>query len=333
VRYAIVLLALSGCLISPIFTWGGGTSRKEAERKVFSEQTPPLLVAGVPLKGAVSDVPIRVWADDEYRAQNRRWQAAFGEHLTYVNQIVKPMLGIRLVAQYGDWKYRASPDAMLEDTLAALRQHDRGDAAFVVVGLTSALTLVSGSFEKLGLAEVGGTHVVVRGYADTEERKAFSKAFPSISVDERKQLLEMRRRHKMAALLLHELGHVFGAGHDGDDDFVMSPGYTHRIAAFSSRSRATMRANVDRRLGRQIPVDADAHPTLIVEVDAAGAVLVGGVPVGDSTLAELIRLSAEDDANTEVVIRADAAAPPAAVEGVMQRARAAGLERVTIAPR
>src|SRR2546425_3116593 len=103
---------------------------------------PPLLVAGQEWHGEVRALKLRVWADDEFRAQNVQWQRTFQEELDYANSVLAPMLGVTFSAEFRVWE-RHAPGVTLEEDLAALAQQDPGDGVFSVVGLTSALGLAS----------------------------------------------------------------------------------------------------------------------------------------------------------------------------------------------
>lgn len=254
---AAVVLA-SGCLISPIIPIGGGKSRSEAQHEGLGKLFPAQLTTQHKWRGEVRVAKVRVWADDEYRAQNVRWQHGFDEQLDYANQLLIPMLGVRLEADYRLWEHHA-PGARLAEHLAALVGEDSGEDVVWIVGLTSSLTLVSASFEELGMANLGERHVMLRGHADLEERKAFERAFPDIDAQERANVLEARRRHKITAVLLHELAHSLGALHETAKDWVMNPAYSHLAATISDRNRELMMITLEDRL--KSPTDRDPRGT------------------------------------------------------------------------
>jgi biopolymer transport protein ExbD len=335
-RFALTVLLAAGCFVqSPVMTFGGGKSAKEAQVDRANQLTPPVLVAlDEGWAGEVSVAKIRVWADDDFRAQNVRWRDAFAEQLAYANEVLAPLLGVRLEAEYRDWSYHVV-GARLEDTLSALRKHDPGNGVFGVVGLTSALSLVTATFENLGMASIGGKHLVLRGYADVFERQAFDVMFRELRAEDRDALYKARRRHKTAAILLHEIGHNLGVTHELDADTIMNAKYSDKSASFTAESRDTMLATVDSRLqrARSKPkaVPRDTHPTLVIRVDTAGRPNVGGNAIDDTTLDELLALSFTDDRDTQVVVKAARGAPHSAVVKILDRAKAAGLTRLAIA--
>ena len=238
----------AGCLLSPpIPIGGGGMSAGQRQARTLSKMLPAQLAAASRWKGEVRVAKLRVWADTEYRAQNVRWQHTFEDELDYANQVMTPMLGVRLEAEYQSWDHHA-PSGTLSDHLAALDAHDPGDEVVWVVGLTSSLSLVSATFEQLGIAQVGGRHLVLRGYADLEERAAFERAFPDTNRQERELVHEARRRHKTTTVLLHELAHSLGALHETEPDWIMSQAYSHLAASIGDANRELMLITLDDRL-------------------------------------------------------------------------------------
>lgn len=245
---AVAVVIMSGCLISPIIPiGGGGKSRTELQHESLGKLFPAQLVALGKWTSEVRVARLRVWADDEYRAQNLRWQRGFDEELDYANHVLFPMLGVRLEAEYRSWE-RHAPGSTLADHLETLATIDPGDDVVWVVGLTSSLSLASATFEQLGVATLGGRHLVVRGHADLEERKAFERAFPDLDPEERESVLEARRRHKTTAVLIHELAHSLGALHETEPDWIMNASYSHHAASISDRNRELMLITLDERL-------------------------------------------------------------------------------------
>jgi hypothetical protein len=242
----LVLAITSGCFVTPVMTFGGGKSSEQVQHEGLDRLFPAQLAATERWTGAPRVARLRVWADDEYRAQNMRWQHGFDEQLAYANAVLAPMLGIRLEAEYHAWQ-RHAPGAQLAEHLEALARQDAGDDVVWVVGLTSSLTLVAEPFEQIGVAMLGAPYVVVRGHADVEERKAFERAFPDIDAEQRAMVLEARCRHKTAAVLIHELAHSLGALHETGADSVMRASYTHRATSLDAHNRALMRITLDDR--------------------------------------------------------------------------------------
>lgn len=328
-------LVLTACFVrSPPMQFGAGKSPGEAQRQELGEMLPPQLVADKTYTGKVEVVKVRVWADDDYRAQNVKWQEMFKESLEYANTVLEAQLGIRLEPEYREWSHHA-PAATLEEDLEELGRVDPGTDVFEVIGLTSSQGLVSATFDQIGVGSLPGNHLVLRGFPHREEAALFDRAFPRIAVDERESVLIARRRHKTTTLLLHELGHNLGAPHEPDVtiDSIMDEAYSDHAAAFSDRARWIMLASLDARLHRNSAPAGDGkarHPSLIVRVTPAGQTMVGGMDLDDATFTELLRQSYENDPDTEVIIKADRGTPQPVVIRVFDRARATGIPHVEL---
>jgi hypothetical protein len=352
-KWAGVALLLAGCLISPVMTFGSGKSATEAQHDRMGELMPATLDIEGPWKGPVRTAKIRVYADDDFRAQNLKWQHVFDEWLEYANAVLGPQFGVKLVPEYHEWSHHAPGDS-LDTDLTALAALDSGGDVLTVVGLTSSLSLAAATFEQLGLGALPGRYMVVRGYADLEERKAFERFFRDLSADEREQLLEARRRHKTTAVFLHELGHNLGANHEPTEDTLMNPTYSHRSATFSAEAHAAIQRTLDYRLGgaqEQLgpppalpppPKQAEPPPEaatgisdpwskhrLSIHITERGT-LVDGKALDDAAQVELFKQTAATDPNLEVIIHKDRAVPSITLDNTLDRAKAAGLKHLTV---
>jgi hypothetical protein len=234
----------------------------------------PLRAPGVPAQltargtwsGAARVARVRVWADDDHRAQNAQWQRSFDEQLAYANRVLGA-LGIRLEAEYREWAHRAQGGTLIDD-LDALAQIDAADDAAWVIGLTGSVNRATVAFGQMGLAEVGGWHVVLRGHADAEERKQLEQPAGEGSGAASESLLAVRRLHKSTALLLHQLAHSLGAVHETSADGVMNAKYSPDAAAISERNCAVMRIALDDRL--KPATERDPRATIVALLDALG---------------------------------------------------------------
>jgi len=233
----IILILLAGCP-RPVV---------EVQRRELGKEMPATLEAPTRFEGEVRTAKLQVWADGDYRAQNLRWERGFGAELDYANQLLEPMLGLRLEAEFHDWD-RHDTTASIREAVDALAEVDDGADAGWVIGLTSALPLVSSSTDELGVAEVLGTYVVLRGYSDLAERKQFATAFPDLTDDEREEVHEARRLHKQTVLLIHELAHTLGAIHETDPSWIMHGAYSGAQASISDRNRELMLIALEDRL-------------------------------------------------------------------------------------
>jgi len=339
-RWVVVAALLPSCM-SPVMQFGEGKSAKQAQRDTMNDFAPARLAGDAKWSGEVSTRKLRVWADNQYRTQNIRWQQSFEGPLELANVVLTPLFGLRLVPEYHVWE-RHVAGSTLADDLAALAKRDPGDDVFAVVGLTSALPLVSATFDELGYASVGGRHLVVRGYADLEERKLYADAFRDLLPEERELALEQRRHHKTAVVLLHEIAHNLGAEHDPDEDMITSAGYSHRASSFSTHARTVMMQTIDARLGRAAakpgerePPSATSEPgavskPLVFHVTASGDVLRDDRVLADVDLDKLLGDAFASHRETEIVIKRARKAPTSAIERIVSRATAIGLTRVSM---
>jgi hypothetical protein len=238
---AAVIALGSGC--AGLQAGAGATSEAQGSaRQLF----PMLLTARLAWTGEIRAAKLRVWADQEYRAQNPRWQEDLDDDVAYANRVLIPMLGVGLAAEYREWDHRVQGDELAGE-LAALVQTDPGDDVVWVVGVTAGAGGDSTGFERLGSAHLG--HVLVRGYAEGEQRKALERAFPDASADERGHALAARRRHQTTVVLLHQLAHSLGALHESEPDGIMSASYSPAAAAsIDEGNRRRMLSALDERL-------------------------------------------------------------------------------------
>jgi hypothetical protein len=167
--------------------FSNAAKEKEIQRRNLSKALPAGLEVARPLPGEARTARVRVWVDEDYRAGTLHWRQQIEEQLDEANQFLVPAVGIRLEAKAIEpWPAR-SADRKLGDVLTALEAQDPGDDVDWVIGYASALRLVEGTFEELGVARPLGRHLVVRGYADGAERKAFTQLFPDTSDAERER--------------------------------------------------------------------------------------------------------------------------------------------------
>ena len=338
-RCCVVVVLSAGC-ISPVMTFGGGKSAKEAQRETMSDFTPVQLDVQSKWGGEITTRKIRVWADNQYRAQNVRWKESFEASLELTNRVLTSLFGLRLAPEYQAWERHVAGSTIAED-LEALAERDPGRDVLVVVGLTSALPLVSATFDELGYAAVGGRHLIVRGYADLEERKLYADAFRDLLPEERELSLEARRHHKTAVVLLHELGHTFGSDHDVEQDTIMNASYSHRAGAFSANVREVMLRTIDQRIGRasstgEAPATTAAikpQPQapgrtgpLVFLVTPSEDVESGGRVVSQAEVSTLLEDAFARDRDTEVIIRRSRTAPKDKLAWIVARATAIGLK-------
>lgn len=352
----VALCVLANC-ISPVVHFGEGKTAKQAQHDTMNEFGPARLATGETWQGEVETRKVRVWADGPYRTQNIRWQATFEQPLELANVVITPLFGLRLVAEYRVWD-RDVPGATLEDDLYALRDQDAGEDVFAVIGLTSSLPLVSATFDQIGLAELGGHHLMLRGYADLEERKLYANAFPDLRAEERELALEHLRHHKTAVVLLHELGHILGVDHEVDENTIMNATYSTHATAFSPQARQVMLHSVDQRLRRNgatpddtapkavaqttlptakqaaapvVPAIIKHHDPIVIRLTKKKATIVAGKVLVAAALDSLLKDAYAQDPTTQITISQDKNLPGGALGDLLDQLKADGFTKVELA--
>jgi predicted Zn-dependent protease len=239
----------------------------ERQKHDLSKVTPVELEAPPAYKGDVRTAKVRVWADVDHRGQSARWKKRITDEVDYANQLLTPMLGVRLeIVEFREWDHH-EPGESLRGALADLEKQDDGKGVAFVIGLTSALSMVSVDQHELGMADVLNKHIVLRGFSDIEERKAFARRYPDIE-SEREDVLDARRRHKQTVVLLHEIGHSLGAIHETDPATILHASYDVHQASISERNREIMLLALDDRLTSPEPTPA-LFGKLLASVEAS----------------------------------------------------------------
>lgn len=205
---------------------------------------------------------LRIYADGDYRAAAGPWQDRMRGLLADMNQVLTPALGVRLeVEAFRRWD-RPPGAGTLPPVMDQLRAMDDGQEVDWVVGLISALPLMSQSFHDLGLAVMPGRHLLVRGVASPAELEHLRQAFPTLNRAQREELYARRQNHKERAIFLHEWAHTLGLGHSDRPGHIMSPGYSPRTGLLEQADCAKLAAALDRRPPPARRGGAAADPTL-----------------------------------------------------------------------
>jgi len=191
---------------------------------------------------------IRVLADADYRAADPRWKQHVTDQIDYANQLLIPLLGVRLtIADVREWDHHA-PHAPLRVTLAELAKADPGHGVHWVLGLTAPPDHATTDEHELGASALFGRYVVLRGYAEAAEKAALAHAFPGLSGRNLTEALDARRRHKQTVALLHALAHTLGAIHETDPSWIVHAEYDPSQSTVSERNRELMQLAIADRL-------------------------------------------------------------------------------------
>lgn len=220
ISLVVVALSASGCLL-----WGGtwGSSGKKPKRTQITA------LARVPVTERLV-IRLHLRAGNKLRALRTDWRRRMRVLVRSANAVVGPQLGLRLVlASESPWQ-RVSGDDDIEAMGTELSKLSVNGPRDVIVGLVTPLALTTPRVDKLGIAEVGGAHMVLR--AGTKSGR--------LSADQVELLV-----------FLHELGHVLGAVHSRDRGDFMFWSLNEQMGRFGRTTRpkliASIRARVNRR--------------------------------------------------------------------------------------
>src|SRR5262249_22412575 len=110
-RLVLLVTAAMGC---------SGASQSTHKNVDLGRAMPAELDPGTKPEGDVKVARVRVYAAKDSRDHDARWKQDVTDEIDYANQLLTPMLGVRLeVSDVVEWDHTA-PDAPLRETLAAL---------------------------------------------------------------------------------------------------------------------------------------------------------------------------------------------------------------------
>jgi hypothetical protein len=195
----------------------------------------------------IVDLPVRIYADDDYRSDLIHWRSRIEAQLERANRVLETQFGVRLVAKAVEPWERSGRARRLAETLDELAVAFPGKEGEWVIGFVSSSEVFSGSLEQLGMARMFGGHLVVRGMVSFQEGDAFRRGLDKLTEAERDALLHERELHREAVVLLHEWAHTLGAFHERDPDTIMSPAYGSSNRAFSAAAARVIQIGLARR--------------------------------------------------------------------------------------
>jgi hypothetical protein len=179
-----------------------------------------------------------------------------------LNDLLTPAFAVRFEAEaFRRWDRRPGAGALpaLLDELEAM---DRGEDVDWVVGLVSALPVVSQSFHDLGVARVPGRHLLVRGVSSLAEMEQLRQSFPTLDAKQREQLYGRRRSHKERATFLHHWAHTLGLTHTDRGTHIMGPGYSNRTGLLDEQESQRLATALEKRPSPPKSAGSVADPTL-----------------------------------------------------------------------
>jgi hypothetical protein len=231
-----------------------GCAMKQAvqSRKKAIEATKGAEVTGGEFEQTIRYVGrVRVYASEEYRARRSNWRNEMRDVIDSTSEVLGPAFGLRLeVEETRSWDPTCEGGSLAE-CIDELAQHDPASDVDWVLGLISAVPRFTTSFNELGMGVSPGKHLVLRDLYAQGEREAIKEMFPHMTSSKRNEIYRERQEHKHLVLLLHEWGHTLGAMHTRDEDTIMYPAYSSKMASFGD---ANLRL-VDASLGDRFPFD------------------------------------------------------------------------------
>jgi hypothetical protein len=252
-------LGLSSCFYDS--RWG---QQKQSEQHAAARSTPQQLRSqALNREGRVADrtLRLRVYATPAYAATVLDWQKQFEALLDCANSVFVPDFGTAFEAvELKSFRPKAG-EAKLDEVLAELRQEDEGRDVDWVVGLVTAVPSFAVSADDLGVAPLLGKHLVMRAMSDAHEYEAITRELSELSESERLKLYQVRKRHKLCAVFLHEVAHTLGVPHELVASSLMNPRYQVGAQGFSDEASRILRASLELRA---------TQPSLLLDAKLAG---------------------------------------------------------------
>lgn len=162
------------------------------------------------------------------------------EMLEDVNKVTERDLGVHLeLVETRAWEPPNEDDIVT--SFDALRATEPGDGVDWVAGFVGALPRATRMFHDAGRGSLVGKHVLLRAANSADRHDGIERAFDELPEEQRRGLEKQLRRHRAAALFLHEIGHTLGAPHSADPQSIMFHQYNPKMASFDASAVDGMR--------------------------------------------------------------------------------------------
>lgn len=250
-RWALVaasVAAVGGCFAGYDSRWG---EEKKLQQQRAAQSAPTLRGEGAPADegkppSTARKLRVRAYVARAYTTQVIDVPRTLRDLFEDANDVTEPALGVRLELE-GIRSWEIAKDDDLKKLLTELRSADAGSDVDWVVGFVGALPRTSLSFHDLGMAETPGRHVVLRAPSSAARHDETERSYSELSEEERARVQKDHRRHRTAAVFLHEVGHTLGSLHERSDKSIMYPEYRPRMTTFGPDATLVMRAVLERR--------------------------------------------------------------------------------------
>ena len=239
----VLSLGLSSCFFYDS-RWG---QQKQAQKHEVARSTPARLRAqsvGNEARVASGALRLRVYATPGYAATVLDWKKQFEGLLECANSVFVPDFGVAFEAVELKSFRPKSSEEKLDGLLHELSEEDAAQDVDWVIGLGTAVPRFAASADDLGLAPLLGDHLVMRAMSDPHEYEAIQSGFTELSENERLKLYQVRKRHKLCTVFLHEIAHTLGVPHELVASSLMNRRYQVEAQGFSDEAAEIMRASL-----------------------------------------------------------------------------------------
>ncbi|HEY0192611.1 MAG TPA: tetratricopeptide repeat protein [Kofleriaceae bacterium] len=296
----------AGLLLASVTLLAGCFAGREAKKgDAVMKLVPATLQVTRPKPGDPRVAKIRVYADPGMQALPH-WKDNIAEELDYANQLLTPLLGVRMQVDGAIREWPRDGDA--HQALRQLQEHDKADDAVWVIGYVAPADRQTSAMAELGDAEPLGHHVIVRGWDDKLEVLALAGKLPDAASGDRAEVIAAHRRHKQTVVLLHQLAVTLGAIDEGDPTWIQHALYGPKQNTFANRTRELLQLAIDGRLGGE--ADAALAKRLVNDIEKLE--WGGWVPAShDQVIKALVHIT-----ETAKPTKTFAGMPPGAVDEV-----------------
>jgi hypothetical protein len=260
----VVVAAVSGCVYYDSRWLQNAAEKKRAEARLH----PAALGSDRPHTGLGRVALVRAYATRAYAAETINWEEQFDTLLADASRVLEPALGITL--ENGGTNLWEPETGEAEPTAAidALAKQDSGEGVHWVAGFLQSVPKLVTDYHRLGVGRLLSKYMVLRGSADPAELDALGK-FDGVNEAERQKIYSERRRHKIVAVFLHELGHTLGATHRTERRTLMSPTYDPNERGFDDATLGLLKVTLPHHLSG-VPYRAAPSALAYLEKDDGG---------------------------------------------------------------